>query len=367
LMLEANPTLSPAEVKDILQRSATPLPPYYTYETGTGMLNVHAAVLEAAYPSRRIGAWRGTIDRNQVEFLSDAPIPFSGTVQPGTTSDISVPVPEGAITATVQISWGPLWSTNDLALAVYDQTGALKGQANAINLTGLNGKHETLSFSTPTAGTWHVKVKNTVGAFGTPQKFCGVLEVGRAEYARLTDIDSFSPAFKSEVYQNLRSFSMWPIGSRFRGEFGVSRLDLATALVLTARVPQYLPGQANYSDVHDPSTRLFVESVQAAPVGSLFIDAAKGGQFRPNVSVTRLAAAVALVRAAGLRSDAEAKAGTPLPFLDAAGVPNELKGYVSVAVSAGLLQGDTNFRPQAGLSRAELAHALTVIETRAVQ
>ena len=96
LMLEANPNLTPAEVKDILQRSATPLPPYYTYETGTGMLNVHAAVLEAAYPSRRIGAWRGTVDRNQVEFLSDAPIPFSGTVQPGTTTDISVPVPEGA-------------------------------------------------------------------------------------------------------------------------------------------------------------------------------------------------------------------------------------------------------------------------------
>ena len=68
LMLEANPNLTPAEVKDILQRTATPLPPYYTYEVGTGMLNVHAAVLEAAYPSRRIGAWRGTVDRDQVDF-----------------------------------------------------------------------------------------------------------------------------------------------------------------------------------------------------------------------------------------------------------------------------------------------------------
>ncbi len=367
LMLEANPNLTPAQVKDILQRSATPLPPYYTYETGTGMLNVHAAVLEAAYPERRIGAWRGTIDRNQVEFLSDAPVQFSGTSQPGSATDISVAVPEGAVTATVQISWGPLWSTNDLALAVYDQTGALRGQANAINLTGLNGKHETLSFTAPTAGTWRVSVGNTLGAFGTPQKFYGVLEVGRARYARLNDIDSFSPALKGDVYQSLRSFSMWPIGSRFRGDFGVSRLDLATALVSGGRVPQYLPGQSNYVDVRDPFTRLFVESVQASPTGSLFIDAQKGGQFRPNDSVTRLAATVALVRAAGLRSDAEAKAGTPLPFLDAAGIPNELKGYVAVAISAGLLQADTNFRPQASLSRAELAHAITVIETRAVQ
>jgi serine protease AprX len=367
LMLEANPNLAAAEVKDILQRTATPLPPYYTYETGTGMLNVHAAVLEAAYPSRRIGAWRGTVDRNQVEFLGDAPLQFSGTVQPGAATNIAVAVPDGAVTATVQISWGPLWSTNDLALAVYDQTGALRGQANAINLTGLNGKHETISFTAPTAGTWQVSVRNTLGAFGTPQQFYGVLEVGRAQYARLNDIDSFSPALKSDVYQSLRSFSMWPIGSRFRADFGVSRLDLATALVLSARVPQYLPGQSNFIDVRDPATTLFVESVQASPTGSLFVDAPKGGQFRPNDSATRLAAAVALVRAAGLRADAEAKAGTPLPFLDAAGIPNELKGYVAVAISQGLLQADTNFRPQVALSRADLAHAIAVIETRAIQ
>jgi serine protease AprX len=367
LMLEANPNLTPAEVKDILQRSATPLPPYYTYETGTGMLNVHAAVLEAAYPSRRIGAWRGTVDRDQVEFLSDAPTAFSGTAQPGTATDISVAVPEGAVTATVQISWGPLYSTNDLALAVYDQTGALRGQANAINLTGLNGKHETLSFTAPTAGTWRVSVRNTLGALGTPQRFYGVLEVGRAQYARLNDIDSFNPSLKGDVYQSLRTFSMWPMGSRFRGEFGVSRLDLAMALVSAGRVPQYLPGQSNYVDVRDPSTRLFVESVQSSPTGSLFIDAQKGAQFRPSADATRLAAAIALVRAAGLRSDAEAKAGSRLPFLDASGIPNELKGYVAVAISTGLLQADTNFRPQVGLSRAELAHAITVIETRAVQ
>jgi hypothetical protein len=276
-------------------------------------------------------------------------------------------VPEGAVTATIQISWGPLYSTNDLALAVYDQTGALRGQANAINLTGLNGKHETVSFTAPTAGTWRVSVRNTLGALGTPQKFYGVLEVGRAQYARLNDIDSFSPSLKGDVYQSLRSFSMWPIGSRFRGEFGVSRLDLATALVLAGRVPQYLPGQSNYVDVRDPATRLFVESVQASPTGSLFIDAQQGGQFRPSSTVTRLAAAIALVRATGLRADAEAKAGTPLTFLDAAGIPNELKGYVAVAISTGLLQADTNFRPQAGLSRSELAHAIAVLETRAVQ
>ena len=75
-MLEANPSLTPAQVKDILQRTATPLPPYAGFEVGTGMLNVHAAVLEATFPERRIGTWRGTVDRNQVEFYQQ----FAGAI-----------------------------------------------------------------------------------------------------------------------------------------------------------------------------------------------------------------------------------------------------------------------------------------------
>jgi serine protease AprX len=367
LMLEANPSLTPAQVKDVLQRTATPLPPYYTYEAGTGMLNVHAAVLEAEFPSRRIGTWRGTLDRHQVEFTSDAPTQFTGTVLPGSSAETNLPIPEGTLTASVQISWGPLWSTNDLGLAVYDQSGSLKGQSNALNLLGLNGKHESVSLATPSAGTWRVSVRNTLGILAaTPQPFYGVLDVGRARYARLNDIDSLSPTLRDDVYQSLRSFSMWPIGSKFRADFGMSRSDLATAMVLSARVPQYLPGQPTYRDVRDAPTMLFVESVQASPTGALFIDAA-GGQFRPNESVTRLVAAVALVRAAGLRSEAEARTGTPLAFLDASGVPTELSGYVSVAVSRGLLQADSLFRPQGTFTRADLAHAIVVIQKRATQ
>ena len=365
LMLEANSSLTPAQVKDILQRTATPLPPYYTYETGTGMLNVHAAVLEAAFPSRPIGTWRGTVDRNQVDFVNDAPTQFSGTVQPGSTAETTLMIPEGTVSATVQISWGPLWSTNDLGLYVYDQSGLVRGQSNAINLTGLNGKHETVTLLAPTPGTWRMSVRNTLGGLATSQQFYGTLEIGRATYARLNDVDSLTPTVRDEVYQSLRSFSMWPIGSKFRADFAVSRADLATALVLSARVPQYLPGQPTYQDVRDASTRLFVESVQASPTGALFIDVIRDGQFRPGENVTRLAAAVALVRAADLRSEAEAKAGTPLAFLDASGIPNELKGYVSVAVSKGLLQADSSFRPQGTFTRADLAHAIAVIQCRA--
>ena len=88
-------------------------------------------------------------------------------------------------------------------------------------------------------------------------------------------------------------------------------------------------------------------------------------QPRPE-GVTRLVAAVALVRAAGLRSEAEAKANTPLSFLDALMIPAELRGYVSVAVSKGFIQADTLFLPQNSFTRGELAHALALIQNRAI-
>jgi len=137
--------------------------------------------------------------------------------------------------------------------------------------------------------------------------------------------------------------------------------------VLGARIPQYLPAVASYSDVRDNLTMSFVESTQANPAGPLFIDAPAGGRFRPNDNVTRLVAAVALVRAAGLRSEAEAGTLAPLSFLDASSVPAEFRGYVSVAVSRGLLSSGGLFQPQNSLSRAELAHAIALIQTRATQ
>ena len=107
------------------------------------------------------------------------------------------------------------------------------------------------------------------------------MEINRARYARMQDIGSLSPSLREDIYQSLRSFSMWPIGSKFRADFGVSRSDLATAMVLSARVPQYLPGQPTYKDVRDASTMLFVESVQASPTGRSFHRCGQGRSVSP--------------------------------------------------------------------------------------
>ena len=255
-----------------------------------------------------------------------------------------------------------------VSLLVADyQAGNLRAQSNAVNLPGLTGKSERVVLNLPAGGSWRIRVRNTFGILGTSQPFSGVLQIGRARYARISDADYLNPDLRSDVYQDIRSLALWPIGSKFRPDYPVSRSDLATALVLGARVPQYLPGIPSYQDARDNPTMSFVESAQASPTGSLFVDVTPGGRFRPNDTASRLTAAVALVRAGGLRSEAEARSNMPLAFLDAASIPAEFRGYVSVAVSRGLIQGDTLFRPQNAFTRADLAHAIAVLENQSIQ
>jgi hypothetical protein len=290
---------------------------------------------------------------------------FNGTVQPGSSFETTVQIPNDAVFASVQIGWGPLWSLNDLSLSIYDSSGNLRGQSNTLNLPGLTGKTERVVLNLPSAGTWRIKIGNSQ-LVGTSQQFSGVIQVNRVTY-RVTDINSLTSPLRSEVNQSLRSFAMLPIGSKFRCDSVVDRADLALALVVGARVPQYLPGLPTYQDVRDNNTMLFVESVQASPTGSLFSDVTAGGRFRPSEEATRLVAAVALVRAAGLRAEAESKSNASLAFLDASSIPAELRGYVAVAVAKGLIQANNYFRPQNSLTRGELAHAITMLQNRAVQ
>ncbi len=362
LMLEANPNLSPAEVRDILQRTATPLPPAYAHETGAGLLNAHAAVLEAAFPARRMGLWRATLDRGQVRFLVDPPRGFSGVVQPGSTSTTTVVIPDAAVHASVQVAWGPLLTANDLGLKLYDGGGALRAHVNALNLPGITGRRESAQVAAPPPGAWSVGVFNTLGPLGTSQTYTGLLRVSRVEYAPLRDLDGLDDAAREEIRRSLRSFVMLPFGEYFFPGMAVTRAELAATLMRAGRVPQYLPGHPTYLDVSGAELMTFVESAQSAPVGPLFGDTVAGGLFRPENSADRLTAAVALVRATGLRAEAENFTG-PLPDLaDFDGVPAELRGYVAIALARGLLTAEGgSFRPHAALTRAELAHAMTVV------
>ncbi|HSQ22812.1 MAG TPA: S8 family serine peptidase [Pyrinomonadaceae bacterium] len=364
LMVEANPRLTPAQIRDILQRTATPLPPYYAYEVGAGLLNAQAAVLEAAFPRRHFGAWRGTAYQGQVEFET-SPQTFSGSVTPGESSDSVLNIPENSLLASVEVAWGDTQSPASLNLAVINLQDAIVPTRNLSVFTGLTGRRQRAILQSPNAGSWKARIQSLASvsdSVGTAsQPYYGVLQITNARYSSLSDLGTLSSASIDEIYQSFRSMVMSPIGPRFRPTFAVTRVNLAAALVQGARVPQYLPAQSSYTDVRDNLTMLFVETAQASPTGALFPGIAAGGPFQPDAPVDRLTTAVALVRAAGLRQQAESGSYT-LTYLDAASIPLSLRGYVAVAVQNGLIRTNgSNFYPQGNFTRVDLAHALSRI------
>ena len=123
-------------------------------------------------------------------------------------------------------------------------------------------------------------------------------------------------------------------------------------------VLQYVAGSAMYIDVRDIYSRSVVESVQSE---MLIYDATAGGWFYPQKSTSRLVAAVAYVKAAGLESQASS-AALPLTVTDAPSIPTAVRGYVALALQHGFLSLDgTKFHPSRSITRIELAKALNMI------
>jgi len=85
----------------------------------------------------------------------------------------------------------------------------------------------------------------------------------------------------------------------------------------------------------------------------------KGGSFRPDAAISREDMAVILVRALGYQSVAEKAAGYALPFADV----KSNKGYVTVAYDIGLTNGvsATQFAPAASATREQAATMLVRI------
>ncbi len=355
LMLETNPNLTPAQIKNILQNSATPLPPYFRHEVGAGMLNVYAAVLQSAFAARRMGIFRSVLERKIVSFATSDTQNFSGTVALGSTVETPVNISSDAVQSTVKIAWGNIFTTSDLALKLVDGSGNVVGSSNYLNTPGFTGKREQLTLNSPPTALRSV-VSHTAGV-GTNQEFFGSVQTTRAQIVALSDIQTLSPQTQALIKESLRSFEMLPEGRRFRPFGIVSRNDLANAFIRGGRVPQYLAGNPLYLDVTDLTTRIAVESVQKSPNGKLIFDASDT-QFRPDEAATRLIAAVALVKAANLQSSTYT-ATLPLTLIDANQIPTEWRGYVAVALQKGFLStGNNRFSPNNALTRLELAQAL---------
>jgi serine protease AprX len=358
LMLEVNPNLTPADVKDILSRTATPMPRYFFHEAGAGMLNTYAAVLEAAFPERHMGGFRATLSSNTIRFITRTSQTFEPTVFPSSTSSANIAIPQNTIQVGVNIYWD--LSANDFGLKVYDQSNSLLGESNYLNLPGFTGRREKVVLRNPLSQTLRACISHS-GYVGTSQQVFGAVEVTQVEYPIMLDQSTLSPEQAIQVEKSLLANLMLPEGRKFRPNDAVNRVELAEAMVRAGLVPQYMASAAMFTDVRDDDSRNVVESTQAFPSGSLFYDAITGRKFNPYNGATKLAAAIAFVKAAGLSSQA-AYASLPLTVSDAASIPAAWRGYVAVALQRGFVSLDGNaFNPSRSVTRVELATSLNTL------
>jgi serine protease AprX len=358
LMLEANPNLKPGEIKEILSRTATPLPKYFYHEAGAGMLNTYAAVLEAAFPERQMGLFRATTSRNEIRFSTSSLQKFDRSVLPGTTENVLFNIPQNTIQATVNISWG--LGANDFGLKVFGANGSLIGESNYLNLPGLTGRREKVVAQSPAAQTVKAVIQHT-GGVGTLQNVTGSMEITTVDFPNLKDLGTLSPDMLNEAEQSILRNIILPMGSKFRPDSTVTRVEFAEALLRAGLVSQYVAASPMFTDVRDISSRSIVESAQTA---RLVYDAVPGGKFYPNNNVNRLIAAVAFVRAAGLENSA-ATATLALTVNDSLTIPSQYRGYVAVALQNGFMSLDGNrFNPTRSITRMELARSTNVLVGR---
>lgn len=364
LMLEANPHLTPAQVKDILERTATNMTGRLSWEAGAGHLNAYAATAEAANVrkdwGRTVNALR-EFNANAIVTPGGAPLPFTLDFAPvGTLQDFTFEV--GADVAYVQAR--ATIGENTLAISLIDPDGNRYGSAIALPVLG-----DTVTTGAPgKPGTWRVQVRgigsvsgndldplNVTNGYGLPGTVEGEVSFLRSGgYAGLRDVSSH-PARSAIEYAVAQRLVDGYADGTFRPDQALRRSELAQYLVMGGSVRQYLPfsGVASFTDLTRTSAYYpYAEAVIAkgAPLPDLGQDDAGvmgllNGQFRPNDSVTRVSLAYSMVQALGLQTQATSFSGPLTVFFDGRRIPIEdagsiaapLRGYVQQALDRGVI------------------------------
>jgi serine protease AprX len=398
LMFEANPNLTPMQVRDILERTATNLGGRAPWEAGAGHVNAYAAVAEA---SGRRTDWGSTVNSLRT-FNANALLkfggetPFSVDFAPvGTIQDhvFEVGANTAMITATANVG------DNTVALVLVSPDGVRYG--SAISLPELGSRISTSAPAQP--GTWRLTVRGigsvsgtavdpagVTNGYGAPGTVSGKLSFLNSDgYSGLADIGTH-PAKQAIQFAVANRLVDGYADGRFRPDQVLKRGELAQYLVMGGNVRQSLPlnNTPSFTDVLTGTDAYYYAESAAARGGALRdltlaqspVMGTSAGKFLPNANVTRVSAAYSLVQSMALQPQATAFTGTltafydgkRLPVEDAASIPASLRGYVQLALDLGLLnarftvtQGPYDlqptvhawFDPNAGLTRAAYAVA----------
>jgi serine protease AprX len=393
LLLEANPTLTPYQVKEILQQTATNIPNREKWEVGAGYVNAYASVDRAYRASAPYGStlnmsrtFRSNVNANNV--VDNFTIDYNPAT--AATNDYTFHVTAGttAIEAKIRTT-GLLGETgNPVNLSLISPSGA-ETRSGIPALFALS-YDRGVAVASPEPGAWTVRVSGLNGA-AFPEKISGVVNMMTAAgTSGLSDIVGH-PAEASIMLAVSARLADGLAGGGYKPDELLKRIDLADYLVMGEAIRQYLPVDGSYTLTDVKERNLIAESVTAR--GAALRDknhvqngimlATSPGKFSPNGKVNRAELAYSLVQALGLQAYALERNGkTPTvtynsnsyPIEDAATIPAGLEGYVSVALELNLVnafftatQGQNdlepvlhaNFRPLQDVTRADFAVIIT--------
>jgi serine protease AprX len=403
LMLEANPLLTPDQVKQIIRETATKMPGLEGFEVGAGYVNAYAAVQKAfdlATPFGKtltVPTVPATV-RNDV--LYDKTFDYSPASLPGAYKH-SFTVAPGASLLEAKIEFKglvvPAYGTlsNPLLFDVYDPNG---NRYIAFDLFFADNGTTRLVIvvNDPIPGTWTAEVKaltplgNESGNFATfPDRVHETEILTFVTPPHVADIQGHAAKGAIELAL-VNGFLGLCSNSSFCPNKELRRADLARGFTQFGSIRQNLPlgGASTFGDV-SAAEKPFVEAVAARGAATRDrehryggVMEGTGGSFDPNGKVQRAGLAKMLVR--GIGGDAAAIAhtgdvtytynGQTYVIADQDQIPAGSRGYVHAAINSNMMnvyaaveQGPYDltpklkfyFKPASTVTRADAAVAIS--------
>jgi serine protease AprX len=381
LLLDANPLLSPAEVKEILSNTATNMPGRDAYEVGAGYINAYGAVDQALHLNKSYGS---TVNINK-DFYSYSAMEVSREnyeldYNPLTSNELTFTIKENQVQLVAKMYADGDQMTeeggNPIVFTVTDPNGVTyeSGFNPLYSIDLVN----TITVDNPLPGKWKLTVSAYPG-LALPEKVVGTLTQKTASsLTGLNDIEGHPASGAIVAGITERLFDAKADGNYYPDHL-LTRNELATYLVMGAGVRQ----------VEKKTDNAAVEAVltKGAALKGKYIHNGvmtlnKDGQFDGLNNVTRAELAYSLVQSLGLQDQAKAfngevsvsYNGERVALRDGDQIPSELKGYVQLALDLGIMnayfsfkQGPydlqptpyATFNPSTNVTRGDLAVAMT--------
>lgn len=397
LMLEANPDLTPSQIKDILEETATYMPGREDWEVGAGYVNAHAAVYRAielkegkttptfSRKHNNLGVtFKSTSDRTKINVTREAfnysyapvptglpaTLPYSSqtirnfTVSPGVSI---LQYTDTVFTGTVLLGFG--LGSDHLRVELRSPSGKI------FLLPGFGGNTRTFNVAQPEAGQWTATIRLQNG--NTSQGFARAailqLRLPDQAFTGLPDI-SGHPRENSIKFAVLNQLADALNGGYFPDEF-LTRKDIARNLLTALPVGQYSSPTNMFTDAGENKT--LYEALSTS--GNLFKDKSHTvsglvltktpSVFNPEGLVTKMEMAYTLVQSSALEGAVSAAIGQPVMVngklvTDLQGLSDLEKAYVKVAIDNDLIEvkengGTATFEPESTVTRGDYAAYIT--------